>query len=52
MVDDGFKNGIYKVLKDDTLKDLKLLKKCLYRHFRKYEHYEKMLPKSNELGQL
>ena len=50
MVDDGIKNGIYKVA-EDTLKDLKLLKSFLYRNLRKYEHYEKMLPKSNQLVQ-
>ena len=52
MVDDGIKNGIYKVAEDNTLKDLKLFKSFLYRSFRKYEHYEEMLPKSNQPGQL
>ena len=52
MVDDGIKNGIYKVAEDNTLKDLKLFKSFLYRNFRKYEHYEEMLPKSNQPGQL
>ena len=48
MVDDGIKNGIYEVAEDDTLKDLKQFKSFLYRNFRKYEHYAKMLPKSNQ----
>ena len=37
MVDDGIKNGIYKVAEDNTLKDLKLFKSFLYKKFRKYE---------------
>ena len=45
MVEDGIKNGIYKVAEDNTLKDLKLFKSFLYRNFRRYEHYEEMLPK-------
>ena len=52
MVEDGIKNGIYKVEQDNTLKDLKLFKSFLYRNFRKYEHYEEILPKSNQPGQL
>ena len=52
MVDDGIKNGIYKVAEDNALKDLKLFKSFLYRNFRKYEHYEEMFPKSNQPGQL
>ena len=52
MVEDGIKNGIYKVAEDKTLKDLKLFKSFLYRNFRKYEHYEEMLSKSNQPGQL
>ena len=52
MVEDGIKDGIYKVAEDNTLKDLKLFKSFLYRNFRKYEHYEDMLPKSNQPGQL
>ena len=52
MVEDGIKNGIYKVAEDNTLKDLKLFNSFLYRNFRKYEHYEEMLPKSNQPGQL
>ena len=52
MVDDGIKNGIYNVAEDNTLKDLKRFKSFLYRHFRKCEHFEEMLPKSNQQGQL
>ena len=52
MVDYGIKNGIYKVAENNTLKDLKLFKSLLYRNFRKYEHYEKMLRKSNQQGHL
>ena len=33
MVEDGIKNGIYKVAEDNTLKDLKLFKSFLYRNF-------------------
>ena len=49
MVDDGIKNGIYKVAKDNTIKDLKLFKSFLFRNFRKYELYEEMPPKSQNL---
>ena len=49
MVDDGIKNGIYKVAEDNTIKDLKLFKSFLYRNFRKYELYEEMSPKSQNL---
>ena len=52
MVDYGIKNGIYKVAEDNALKDVKLFHSFLYRNLRKYEHYEEMLPKSNEPGQL
>ena len=46
------KNGIYKVAQDNTLEDLKLFKSLLQRNFRKYEHYQEMVPKSNQSGQL
>ena len=49
MIDDGIKNAIYKVAKDNTIKDLKLFKSFLYRNFRKYELYEEMSPKSQNL---
>ena len=52
MVDDGIKNGIYEVVEDNTLKDLKHFKSFLNRNFRKYEHYAEMLPKSNQPWQL
>ena len=52
LVDNGIKNGIYKRAENNTLKDLKLFKSFLYRNFRKYEHYEEMVPKSNQLEQL
>ena len=49
MVDDGIKNGIYKVAEDNTIKDLKLFKSFLFRNFRKYELYEEMPPKPQNL---
>ena len=53
MINDGIRDGIYKVTADNTLDDLKTFKSFLYRNFYgKYEHYEKMLPKSNQPGQL
>ena len=53
MINDGIRGGIYKVIVDNTLDDLKNLKSFLYHNFYgKYEHYEKMLPKSNQPGQL
>ena len=40
---------IYKVTVDNTLDDLKTFESFLYHNFyRKYEHYEKMLPKSHQ----
>ena len=53
MINDGIRDGIYnKVTADNTLDDLKT-KSFLYCNFYgKYEHYEKMLPKSNQPGQL
>ena len=46
-------DGVWKVTVDDTLDDLKTFKSFLYRNFYgKYQHYEKMLPKSNQPGQL
>ena len=53
MINDGIRDGIYKVTVDNTLGDLKTFKSFLYRNFYgKYEHYEKMMPKSNQPGQL
>ena len=48
MVDDDIKSVIYKVAEDNNLKDLELFKSFLDRNFRKYEHYDKMLPKSGQ----
>ena len=52
MIDEGIENGVYIVTEDKTLKDLKLSRSFLYRNFKKYEYYEKMLPTSNQPGQL
>ena len=53
MINDGMRDGIYKVTADNILDDLKTLKSFLYHNiYGKYEHYEKMLPKSNQPGQL
>ena len=53
MINDGIRDGIYKVTADNILDDFKTFKSFLYRNFYgKYEHYEKMLPKSNQPGQL
>ena len=53
IINDGIRDGIYnKVTADNTLDDLKT-KSFLYCNFYgKYEHYGKMLPKSNQPGQL
>ena len=40
MVEDGIKNGIYRLAEDNTLKDLKLFNSFLCRNCRKYEHCE------------
>ena len=48
MINDGIHDGIYKVTVDNALDYLKAFKSFLYRNFYgKYEHYEKMLPKSS-----
>ena len=53
MINDRIRDGIYNVAVDNTLDDLKTFKSFLYSSFYgKYEHYEKMLPKSNQPGQL
>ena len=49
VVDDGIRNGIYKVAEDNNVKDLKLFKSFSYRNT---DNYEEMLPKSNQPGQL
>ena len=49
MINDRIRDGVYKVTEDNTLDDLKTFKSFLYRNFYgKYEHYKKMLPKSNQ----
>ena len=52
MIDEGIENGVYSLTKDRTLEDLKLFRSFTYGNFKKYEHYEKMLPTSNQPGQL
>ena len=52
MVDKGIENAVYIVTEAKTLEDLKLFRSFLYRNFKKYKHYEKMLPTSNQPGQL
>ena len=53
IMNDGIRDGIYKVRVDNTLDDLKTFEGFLHCNFYgKYEHYEKMFPKSNQPGQL
>ena len=52
MINEGIQNGVYIATKDRTLEDLKLFHSFLYRNFKKYEHYEKMLRTLNQPGQL
>ena len=53
MIDDRICNGIYKETVDRTSDDMKTFKSFLYRNFYgKYERYKKILPKSNQSGQL
>ena len=52
MIEGGIQNGVYIVTEDRTLEDLKLFCIFLYRNFKKYEHYEKILSTSNQPGQL
>ena len=52
MIDEGIQNGVYIVTKDRTLEDIKLFRSFLYLNFKKYEHYKKMLPTSNQPRQL
>ena len=53
MIDDGICDGIYKETVDHTSDDMKTFKSFLYRNFYwKYERYKKILPKSNQSGQL
>ena len=48
MIDDGIRNKVYEPAVDKTLKDLKQFQDFLYRNFRKFEHYDKMKPVSNQ----
>ena len=48
MIDEGIQNGVYIVTEDRTLEDLILFRSFLYCNLTKYEHYEKMLPTSNQ----
>ena len=53
MINDRICDDMYKVTADNTLNDRKTFKSFLSRNFYgKYKHYEKMLPKSNQPGQL
>lgn len=54
MVNDGILEGIYKVTEDNTFDDVKTFSSFLYCIFfyGKYNHYEIILPKSNQPGQL
>ena len=52
MIDEGIQNGVYIVNEDRTLDDLKLFCNFLYHNCKKHEHYEKMLPTSNQPRQL
>ena len=53
MIIDWIRDGINKVTANNTLDDLKTFKNFLCRNFYgKYKHYEKVLPKSNQPGQL
>ena len=52
MINDSIHEGIYKETEDKTLDDLNNFKNFLYRSVKKYEYYEKMLPKLNQPGQL
>ena len=45
-------NGVYIVTEGKVLENLRLFCRFLYRNFRKYEHYKKILPTSNKPGQL
>ena len=52
MVDEGISNRVYIAIEDKTLEDLKLFCSFLYCNFKKFEYYDKMLPTSNQPGQL
>ena len=50
MTDEGVQNGLYIVTEDRTLEDIKLFRSFLYLNFKKCEHYQKILPTSNQPG--
>ena len=52
MIDEGIQNGVYTHTIDNTLKDLKTFKDFLYRNFKSYSKYDKMMPKSNQPARL
>ena len=52
MIDDGIKNGICKVAKDNTLNDLKLFKSFLCINFTKHKHHEECFQNLNKPRQL
>ena len=52
MFDEGISNRVYIAIEGKTLEDLKLFCSFLYRKFKKLEYYDKMLPTSNQPGQL
>ena len=52
MIDDGITCGVYTSATDNTLKDLKTFRDFLYRNFKDHPKYDKMLPTSNQAGQL
>ena len=51
MINDGIRDGMYKLTEDNTSDDLNTFRSFLYCNFYgKYEYYEKMLPKPNQPG--
>ena len=52
MFDEGISNRVYIAIEGKTLEDLQLFCSFLYRNFKKFEYYDKMLPTSNQPGQL
>ena len=52
MIDEGISNRVYIAIEGKTLEDLKLFCSFLYRNFKKFEYYDKMLPTLNQPGQL
>ena len=52
MIDEGIEKGVYANSSDNTLKDLKQFQDFLYRHFKKYKHYDQMCASSNTPAKL